>query len=126
MNLTITVLRWIFAIPTALVGSDFFGMLIGFITCAIRHLGSRIFGDVIEELLRKPSAIFSFFTVGVLFVLIGVSIVPLHNHVVIIGFAVVKAWVDYQRRPTDLMGSLPSAAATSGAISTAIVLSYLR
>jgi hypothetical protein len=122
MNLAITILRWIVAIPAALIGSDFCGMLLAFTTHGIRHLGGKIFGDVIDDLLQKPFAIIDNFIIGVLFVLIGAWIAPLHNLVVIIGFAAVKAWVDYQRNP----GSFQSVASTSGAILTAIVLSYLR
>jgi hypothetical protein len=121
MNLTLTIFRWIVAIPAALLGSDFCGMLLGFITWGIRHLGGKIFGDAIDS-LQKLLTMIDNFIIGVLFVLIGVLIVPVHSLFVIIGFAGVKAWVDYHRSP----GTFQSASSTWGAISSAVVLSYVH
>jgi hypothetical protein len=121
MDLALIILRWIAAVPLALVGSDFCGMLLGFITLGIRHLGGKLIGDAIDT-LQKPFTIIDNFIIGVLFVLIGVLIAPVHNLFVIIGFAAIKALVDYQR-----VGTFQTAASsTCGAVTCAIVLSYVQ
>lgn len=119
MNLALTIFRWIVTVPAAMVGSDFVGMLLGFSSWGLRHLGGKIFGDPID-VLQKPLEVIDNFIIGVVFVLIGVLLVPIHHVAVPFGLVAAKAWVNHQRSP----GSYQSAASTCGAISAAIALSH--
>jgi hypothetical protein len=121
MDATLTILRWAMAVPIALVGSDFCGMLLSFLTWGIRHLGGKIFGDTIE-ILQKPFAIIDDFIIGILFVVIGVLIAPNHSMPVILGLVAVKVFVDYLRRLRSL-GPDDSRWSTWGAVAAGLVLS---
>jgi hypothetical protein len=119
MNSALVIIRWIVAVPAAIIGSDFIGMLLGFLTLGIRHVGGKIFGDSIE-VLRKPFAVIDNFIIGMLFVAIGLLTVPTHNLEIIVAFAAIKAWVDYVRRSVS---NYPEVS-TGGAVFAAVALSY--
>jgi hypothetical protein len=91
------IFRWVIAAPVALLGSDFCGMLLAFLTLGIRHLGGKIFGDAID-ILQRPFAAVDNFIIGILFVVIGVLIVPNHSSAVIFGLVAIKVFIDYLRR----------------------------